>query len=223
MLFPAPSPPQDLSATPDVRGLTLTEALEVLRAGGLEVGATDSIRHPSAAQGVVLGQSPLPGQLTEPGTEVALTYSMGPELREIPDVVRLRAERARTVLEATGFLVTLDSVESSEFKGTVVAVEPEPGAELPLPAEVVLAVSLGPPMVPMPDLLGLPEEEALVKLDSLGLLVPEVETRFRFGLDQGTVIEQEPAPEEMVEQGSAVRIVVAREAGDSRNNRPPTP
>jgi beta-lactam-binding protein with PASTA domain len=78
-------------------------------------------------------------------------------------------------------------------------------------------------MVEMPDLLGLQEEQALMALDSIGLLVPEVETRFRFGLDQGSVIEQEPAPETMVEQGSAVRIVVAREGGENRNNHPPQP
>jgi beta-lactam-binding protein with PASTA domain len=70
----------------------------------------------------------------------------------------------------------------------------------------------------MPELLGLQEAEALAVLDSLGLLVPEVETRFRFGLDMGTVIEQEPEAETMVEQGSDVRVVVARRSGGNRNN-----
>lgn len=213
VLFPAPALPADLLATPDLRGLTLTEAHERASAAGLALGVSDSIRHPQAPQGQVLGQSPLPGQLAVPGTEVRLTYSMGPERRPVPDVLRFRGERARTVLEATGFRVTLDSVESREYRGTVVGLRPAPGEELALPGEVVVEVSLGPPLVPMPDVLGLPEVDALAVLDSLGLVVPEVETRFRFGLDQGTVIEQEPEPETMVEQGSDVRIVVARRSG----------
>ncbi len=223
LLFPAPPPPQGLLSAPDLRGLSLTEALDEIQGSGLVMGPSDSIRHPQAPQGQVLGQSPLPGQLTLPGTEVHLTYSMGAERREVPDVVRFRADRARTILEATGFQVALDSVESREFRGTVVGLEPEAGSELELPGQVVVAVSLGPPLVAMPDLVGLPEVEALAKLDSLELIVREVETRFRFGLDQGTVIEQEPEPDVMVEQGSEVRVVVARRSGGTRNNQPEKP
>ncbi len=218
VLFPAPPPPDDLVNAPDLRGLTLTEALQRLDGMGLSMGRSDSIRHPIAPQGVVLGQSPLPGQLTRPDSEVEVTYSMGPERRQVPDVLRFRAERAATVLEATGFQVGLDSVDSREFRGTVVAVDPEPGTELALPGSVAVAVSRGPPLVEMPDLLGLPEAEALTILEELELRVPEIETRFRFGLDRGSVIEQEPEAETMVEQGSAVRVVVARDARDSRNN-----
>ena len=218
LVFPAAPIPEGLMPTPDLRGLSLTEAHEAVREAGLAVGASDSVRHPDAPQGRVLGQSPLPGQLSVPGTEMRLTYSMGPELRQIPDVLRFRAERAQVVLEATGFQVTLDSVESSEYRGTVVGLDPPAGEELALPGQVVVAVSLGPPLVAMPDLLGLQEAQALAVLDSLGLLVPEVETRFRFGLDMGTVIEQEPDAETMVEQGSDVRVVVARRSGGNRNN-----
>jgi beta-lactam-binding protein with PASTA domain len=62
----------------------------------------------------------------------------------------------------------------------------------------------------MPLLLGLPEAQATSILDSLGLSLSEVETRFRFGRDQGLVVEQEPPAAAMVERGSAVRLVVGR-------------
>jgi len=65
-------------------------------------------------------------------------------------------------------------------------------------------------MVEMPLLLGLREEEAVGILDSLGLALSEVETRFRFGRDQGLVVEQEPPATTLVERGSAVRLVVGR-------------
>jgi serine/threonine-protein kinase len=88
--------------------------------------------------------------------------------------------------------------------------DPEAGTETTIPQEILLTVSMGPPMVEMPPLLGLSEEEALAVLDSLGLEVESVETRFRFGRDQGLVVEQEPSESTMVERGSAVRLVVGR-------------
>jgi beta-lactam-binding protein with PASTA domain len=62
----------------------------------------------------------------------------------------------------------------------------------------------------VPLLLGMEEESAGALLASLGLAVGEVETRFRFGRDQGLVVAQEPPAGTLVELGSAVRLVVGR-------------
>ncbi|MFP3947605.1 MAG: PASTA domain-containing protein, partial [Longimicrobiales bacterium] len=172
--------------------------------------AVDSVSHPGLAAGTIVGQRPVPGQQVLPGDSLRLTMSLGPESRPVPDVYRVRGDRARAVLEATGFTVVPDSVESEYPRGTVLTLEPEAGTEVTLPGEVRVTVSLGPPQVEMPLLLGLEEEEALNHLDSLGLVVGEVATRFRFGLDQGLVIEQEPDPGTMVERGAPVSIVVGR-------------
>jgi serine/threonine-protein kinase len=127
--------------------------------------------------------------------------------------MRLRGDRAQTVLEASGFPVVVDSIESELPRGSVVAMEPEAGTEATIPREIILTVSMGPPMVEMPLLLGLQEEQALAIADSLGLSVAEVETRFRFGRDQGLVVEQEPPATTLVERGAAIRLVVGRRGG----------
>ena len=62
----------------------------------------------------------------------------------------------------------------------------------------------------MPALAGLAEEEALVLLDSLGLMVGEIETRFRFGFNQGEVLEHFPPPDSLVAEGTEVRLVIGR-------------
>ena len=121
--------------------------------------------------------------------------------------------RARIVLETTGFVVTTDSVESDVPRGRVVQVRPAVDSVLALPAEVRLAVSTGPPVVIMPLVLGLEEEAALATLDSLGLVVGEIEEVFRFGRDQGIVVEQEPAADTELERGAAVRLAVGRRSG----------
>lgn len=220
--FPAPAVAEDLVTVPDLRGLEVAEASGVLSEAGLELGTVDSIRHPDAEEGAVLGQTPLPGQLANPEGPVEITVSMGPERRAVPNVVRLQANRAATVLQATGFAIVMDSVEAELPKGRVVRVDPEPGTEANLPLEVTVFVSRGPPMVVMPDLVEMQEEEALARLDTLGL-VAEVETVFRFGANQGAVIEQDPASGASLERGSAVRLVVGRRGALRRNIPEETP
>jgi len=195
---------------PELLGLELAEARELLAERGLETGSVDSIHHPEAGRGRILGQSPLPGQLGIPGGEVELTISLGPEERPIPDVTRLRADRALTVLQTTGFQVVVDSTEAWVAPGRVVETEPRAGSMLTLPGEVRMTVSLGPPMVTMPNLVGLQEERARMLLDSLGLVVGEVETAFRFGFNQGEVLEHFPRPDSLVARGGEVRLVIGR-------------
>ena len=213
ILYPAAPPPADVVEVPDVRGMGVTAARERLSGSNLVLGSVDSLRHPSVAKDLILGQSPLPGQLAEPGAEVRITRSLGPQMRAVPDVRRVDSDRARIILESSGFVVSIDSLESETPRGRVVFTAPEPDDTVSLPAEIRLKVSTGPPLVPMPLLLGLDESEALAVLDSLGLTVGQVEEVFRFGRDQGVVVEQEPPADTPMERGSAVRLAVGRRGG----------
>ena len=197
-------------AVPDLTGLVAEEALGVLAEAGLQEGAVDSISHPETPPGRILGQSPLPGQLALPGAALTLTFSLGPERRPVPDVTELGVVQATALLEAGGFEVAFDSVQSEVRAGRVASTFPEGGVMLPIPASILVSVSLGPPLIAMPALAGLAEEEALVVLDALGLTVGEVETRFRFGFNQGEVLEHFPPPDSLVAEGTEVRLVIGR-------------
>ena len=210
--FPAPPPPGDLFEVPEIRGLTLTRARDRLTVVGLDLGIVDSLQHPTVAESLILGQSPLPGQLAAPGGGVGVTVSRGPQLRSVPDVLRLDHERARVVLETTGFVVRVDSAHSDVPAGRVVEVSPPPESVVALPAGIDLLVSMGPPLVTMPLLLGLRQADAERLLTSLGLVISEIEEVFRFGRDQGIVVVQSPAAETVLERGSAVRLSVGRRA-----------
>ena len=218
VLFPAPPPPRDLIEVPDVRGVGLESAREQLQAAGLTLGGVDSLLHPSVPAEVILGQSPLPGQVARPSTEVRVTISMGPQRRSVPDVTGLDVGRARIVLETSGFLVRTDTSESEEPRGRIIEVRPAPGQQVVLPGEVRLLVSTGPPVVNMPLVLGLEQEAAVMMLDSLGLIVSEVEEVFRFGRDQGIVVEQEPASDTELQRGGTVRLKVGRRGLERGNN-----
>jgi serine/threonine-protein kinase len=209
VVFPATeTSADDFVEVPDLTGLDRSEAEAILLDLGLTAGAVDSIGHPDAPPGIVLGQTPLPGQLAVPSGTVSYSVSIGPERRPIPDVAQLRADQAITLLEATGFEVQIDSVEIDEPIGRVVSTFPEPGVILPLPAIVRVEVSRGPPMVPMPALAGMQEELARALLDSLGLAVGAVEARFRFGFNQGEVIEHFPPADSLIPAGTPVTLVI---------------
>jgi serine/threonine-protein kinase len=218
VLFPAPPPPGDLFEVPDLRGLALVTARERLAGSRLELGPIDSLQHPSVAESLILGQSPLPGQIARAGSPVRLTVSLGPQRRAVPDVVRLDADRARIVLQTSGFLVSTDSVESELPRGRVVEVSPPPDSMVALPVRVTLRVSRGPPVITMPLVLGMEEREALMLLDSLGLVVSDVEEVFRYGRDQGVVVEQEPASDMELQRGSPVRLQVGRRGLERGND-----
>ena len=214
VFFPAPPPTGDLFEVPYVRGLGLASAGERLTGAGLRLGPIDSLRHPSAPAGLILGQSPLPGQVAQPQTPVRVTISLGPQMRSIPDVLSLDEDRARIVLETSGLVVNVDTAVAEEPRGRVIDVFPPPDSVVSLPASVRLLVSTGPPLVPMPFVLGLEQAEAESLLDSLGLVVSEVEEVFRFGRDQGIVVEQEPAADTELRRGSSVRLSVGRRGRD---------
>lgn len=206
-VFPSPEPPPGLQGVPDLRGISARQALAVLADSGLLRGRVDSVRHPVAPAGSVIGQSPLPGRTALPGAEVRVTMSLGPEIRRVPDVTRLRGVRATAALHAGGFVVRVDTVESDMPAGRVVAIDPAPGTEIAMPGNVRLEVSLGPPTFPMPELSGYGEYEARVLLNALGLVLKKVEKRFSI-LNINRVFGQHPEPDTEVQAGTAVRLIV---------------
>jgi len=209
-LFPAPAPPSDLRTVPDLVGLPSAEATVRIAEADLAAAEVEFVHHPRADSGRVIAQAPLPEQLSEPAGSVRLTVSLGPERIVVPEVVGLRQDWAVNVLEASGFVVQTDSTESREPRGVVVEVEPEPGFDLPIPGDVRIVVSTGPPMVPMPAVVGMTEEEALDTLQALGLALEEAEEVFRFGRDQGIVVQQTPPADSLLLVGTAVRLGVGR-------------
>jgi len=213
VFFPAAPPPRDVQEVPGLIGMDEAEARDALTDAGLALGNVQFLRHPRVDSGSVMGQSPLPGQLANPGDSVGVTLSLGPERRAVPPVRRLRGDRAAALLAATGFGVSVDSVENDAPRGSVLETDPAEGTEVALPSDVRVLVSLGPPAVFMPDVLQMTEEEARDTLGALGLEVTEVEEIFRFGRDQGRVVSQEPAAGEEMERGSSVRLVVGRRGG----------
>lgn len=211
-LFPSPEGPPDLQGVPDLRGSSIGGALAMLADSSLAAGRVDTIRHPVAPAGTVIGQDPLPGRTALPGAEVRVTISAGPEIRLVPDVTRLRGARAAATLEAGGFNVQIDTVRADLPAGRIIAIDPPPGTETTMPGWVRLQVSRGPPTFPMPSLLGYGETQARSLLAALGLTVSAVDRRYSL-LNVNRVFGQHPEPNTSVATGAQVRLIVGQSMG----------
>ena len=209
-LFPAAEDPTDVDLTvvPDLTGVSLAEAGARLSALGLVSTGQGSLHHDEIPAGAVIAQRPLPGQLAEAGDTIVLTTSAGIETRRVPDLAGLASSEAATLLTRLGFEIEIEETDESAVAGAI-RTEPVAGTSLTLPARVRLFVSLGKPIVSVPDLQGR-------HVDDLELLLEEVDLRLgavRYQVEapevQGRVIFQSPAPGSALRGEGFVSVIVA--------------
>ena len=130
----------------------------------------------------------------------------------IPDVVGQMQEDAEEILADADFTAVPEEVFDSAPAGTVLWQDPEAGLMTTLGSPITIGVSngLGPPLVEVLDLLGLPAEEARAALEEVGLRASFEEVAVEEEDRDGLVVEQAPGPGEEVEEGSTVTLVVGR-------------
>jgi beta-lactam-binding protein with PASTA domain len=195
---------------PPVAGLTRREATERLREVGFEPDVqraySDEVR-----EGRVIDTTPSEGSTTELGSDVIVRVSRGPEPVEVPPVTGQSEENARSALEAVGLTVqTADQESEEEEPGTVLAQDPEPGAQVRRGSTVTLTVAVAPPPVEIPDVVGAAADAAQDRLENAGF---EVRVREQVVADEtqdGEVVDQNPPGGEQRPEGTRVTIVVGR-------------
>ena len=87
----------------------------------------------------------------------------------LPSVVGLSVDRATTILEDAGFDVVVDR-QNDDFipLDEVIQTDPSPQAEVRKGADITVVVSDGILMLELPEVVGLPQEEALTALEGFG-------------------------------------------------------
>lgn len=94
----------------------------------------------------------------------------GPQTVPVPAVVGEAEADALAMLEDAELKGEVEYQNSAEVdQGTVISSNPAPEAAAPVNSTVVLTVSSGPEAVEVPDLVGVPREEAQRQLEALGL------------------------------------------------------
>ena len=196
----------DLREVPTLVGVPLADALAALEAAGLV--ASEPLREHSDTVGAdhVLAATAEPGQTLPYGSEVGLTVSDGPAPLVVSSVVGLPRDEAVAQLEGQGLVVEATEDYSEEYAaGVVMAQDPAPDTPGFRTDVVTITVSLGPPLVQVPDVVGQQWGAARDALQGLGFVVVREEVLGGFF---GTVRSQSVAPGEAVPKGSTITLTI---------------
>lgn len=160
ILFPPLPEPENGIAVPDLHGVVITDLNARIQPLGLRSGEEIRVAHPNQPPGIIIAQSPLPGQQLRTGGVVTVAISSGLPRVEVPNVVGFDVERATAVLSQMGLSADQRPEVNERPIGTVLRVVPQPGQKQPVPSRVLLIVSAGPPAAP-------PPTDSTVRPDSL--------------------------------------------------------
>jgi serine/threonine-protein kinase len=196
---------------PNVVALQFDEASQKIKAAGLEVERVDEAN--DAPKGVVFDQDPDENSRADKGSAVTLHVSIGPVIREVPNVVGQDVSDARAALEEAKFEVTVVSKQDSAPANRVLSQDPKPGTKANEGSTVTLTVSSGKPKVAVPSVVGMDENDAIAAISRAGLVARRT-TEASDSVAEGSVIRSSPAAGTQVEQGSTVTIVVSSGAAE---------
>lgn len=196
---------------PDLVGATQDEADQAIAAARLTVGTVTEVNDEEAEAGTVLeatigGEAASPGTEYPTGTVVDLVISAGPAPRVVPALVglsRADAERALQPLALT--LGVTEDFSETVPEGQIIGVSPAAGTQVPRGSTVTVTVSLGLPLIQIPDLAGRPVLEAVDELSALGFTV-RIE-----GAAEADVLGTRPQAGSQARLGASVTIVSTQE------------
>ena len=212
-----------LRPLPDSTGKTLDQALIALQEIAMVAEPTET-HHEVVPSGTVISWSvPADATLTTgsevlPGTVVELVVSQGPAPREVPQLVGVAVDGARTAIESRQLVFTV--APEQEFSddiaaGSVLWQSVEAGQMVERDSEVVVVLSKGPDVVPFPDISGAADYDAAEAiLEEAGFTAT-----LTFGDKQGPVQEytidgETPEVGQTFKRGTLVEITAFAETAD---------
>ncbi|MCD1146068.1 Stk1 family PASTA domain-containing Ser/Thr kinase [Kocuria sp. LUK] len=199
-----------LAVVPQVAGMDAAVAETAVRDAGL-VPERDEVHSDDVSEGDVVATDPAADTQVEQGSTVVLEVSLGPAEVEVPgDLAGRSEEEVREVLEAAGLDPGPTRTVNSAWvpRGAVVTTDPASGTRVPSGSEVELVLSTG--RVTVPDVVGMPRNEAVAALSADGVgLGAEVVVAERSDVPAGQVVEQSVAGGGSAPQGATITLTVA--------------
>jgi serine/threonine-protein kinase len=186
---------------PDVTGQSADDAVEDLRANGLNATQTQ-VTSKNTAIGVIDSQNPQAGQVVATGSNVQLFVSKG---TIVPNVVGLTEQAATDRLKNAGLAASAQEAPSATVpQGEVAKQDPAAGQSVDPGTEVTISVSTG-AGVEVPRVIGRTVDDAKGDLEKVGLLIA-VDEPIDSPAPANVVVFQVPSPGTTVEPGSVVEV-----------------
>ena len=200
------------SELPDVTELKYEEAKELLEARGFKVVKDREKYNELYPQGVVISHSPPPFTKVKKGRRIYLIISAGEQKVSVPDLVGKSERDAVFLLEKNNLKAGEVFYEYDNYqpKGVVSDQSIPQGTMVKKDTLINITVSNGrkPDRFVVPNVVGKSLEQAKKIIRSAGLKVGSITIKTYNDLVSGTVVNQSIKPEEEVEQGTVINLVI---------------
>jgi len=131
---------------------------------------------------------------------------------EVPDVTGMVYEEARLEALQVGLHLTTqnDGIYHPEIpENYILSQSPKAGERVRQTRNIMVTVSLGPPVITVPDLRNMTVREAGVLLENQQLSIGEIEEVYSEEVAPGLIISQEPLPEEEIGVETSIDLVIS--------------
>jgi len=198
---------------PNIIGISLTEATEMLADIGAVIEIAGEEPSPDLPEGTVMVQTPFAGSMAKKGRRVKVIISAGREMVEVPDMVGFSQRQSELKLREAGLKVGTFNWASSDSLPINVLVfsVPSTGSLVLKETPVNLFFNRGSQgnMVFVPQFVGMLLDETEQIADSLGLLISKVDHATNAFLLPNTVLWQSLRAGSKVETGSYMQLKVS--------------
>lgn len=213
-------------SVPNVINMTLEQAQTTLKDNNLKHSIIQVVSDEVEA-GTVLEQSPVAGTAVKKNTVIELSVAVAAddetgdteetdsEMIEVPDVMRIDADRAQEILEKAGLFVKDITSEYSDevMEGMVISQTPVARGKVAKGTGVTLVISKGQEkaaMTTVPNLIGQTVEEATASLKASNLSMGKQKEEYSDRYEAGVIMRQGVSAGTSVEEGSTVGITVSK-------------
>lgn len=203
---------------PDLTGKTVGQALQILSDQDLYIKKVGEQYNENMPDGSIIFQEPLPGSLVKEGKVIKVIVSSGGQVIFVPQLVGKSLREAKILLRQAGLVLGEETGAYSEEtkKDFVIAQDPSPEEIVARGSMINLVVSIGPAReagVPlMVNLLGQNIQSARKILGDMNLPLGEIEETVNDSVPEGTILKQEPYPDETIDENTIVKVTVAKKS-----------
>lgn len=207
---------------PDFKGKSLSDAMTMTSSMNLGIKKEGDEYAQNLPAGTIIRQNPLPGMTVKEGKIIKVTLSRGGEVIFVPAVAGQPVRTAEIAIRQAGLALGEEGTRFSlkVEKGDVISQDPQAGAISDKDSIVSLVVSAGKPpegTLLIPDFTGKGIDEAKSWASSNKITLQIADEKSTVS-GPGTVLRQNPQPDQEISVGGSVSIVAA--SGLSTGNAP---
>jgi len=208
----SPAGEAEVVAVPEIANVSVEAATASLEALGFIVERSD-VPDQRVPVGLVIGTTPAATAELEFGATVTLLVSSGPSSVEVPNLLDLTLDEARSVILSNNLTLGDIDFEVSPVvpADTVLSQDPIPGVTAEAGAPIDIVVSAGTDATEMPDVVGRSQAEAIFQLSQAGFQSDQIviDEQPSDEVLKGFVIATIPAEGDQVASTSTITVIVS--------------